>query len=120
MAAYPQKVHLDRYNVETNPNPNATYPRLTYCTDFNQKALSTFWLEDASYLRLKNVQLGYTLPKKISSKARMEKLRVYVSADNLLTFTKFFKSYDPETPVSKGGYYPQIKTVVFGIDINFK
>ena len=120
MAAYPQKCHLDRFNIKTNPNPNASYPRLTYNTGFNQNTFSTFWIEDASYLRLKNVQLGYTLPKKISTKARMEKLRVYVSGDNLLTFTKFFKSYDPETPVSKGGYYPQIKTLVFGIDILFK
>lgn len=120
MAAYPQKCHLDRFDIKTNPNPKASYPRLTYNTGFNQNTFSTFWLEDASYLRLKNIQLGYTLPKKISSRARMDKLRVYVSADNLLTFTKFFKSYDPETPVSKGGYYPQIKTVVFGIDINFK
>lgn len=120
MAAYPQKVHLERYNVVTNPNPKASYPRLTYNTGFNQNTFSTFWLEDASYLRLKNVQLGYTLPKRMASKIRMEKARIYVSGDNLLTFTKFFKSYDPETPVSKGGYYPQIKTVVFGIDILFK
>ncbi len=120
MAAYPQKCHLDRFNIITNPNPNASYPRLTYNTSFNQNTFSTFWLEDASYLRVKNIQLGYTLPKKISTKARMEKARIYLSGDNLLTFTKFFKSYDPETPVSKGGYYPQIKTLVFGIDILFK
>lgn len=120
MAAYPQKCHLERFNIVSNPNPNASYPRLTYNTGFNQNTFSTFWLEDASYLRLKNVQLGYTLPKRMASKIRMEKARIYVSGDNLLTFTKFFKSYDPETPVSKGGYYPQIKTVVFGIDILFK
>ena len=120
MAAYPQKVHLERYNVRTNPDPNASYPRLTYNTGFNQNTFSTYWLEDASYLRLKNVQLGYTFPEKWIQKARIDKLRVYVSADNLLTISDFFYAYDPETPVSKGGYYPQVKTAVIGLNVTFK
>ena len=120
MAAYPQKVHLERYNVRTNPDPNAAYPRLTYNTGFNQNTFSTYWMEDASYLRLKNVQLGYTFPEKWMKKARIEKLRVYVSADNLLTISDFFYAYDPETPVSKGGYYPQVKTAVLGLNVTFK
>ena len=53
-------------------------------------------------------------------KARIEKLRVYVSGDNLLTFSDFFYAYDPETPVSSGGYYPQVKTLVFGLNVTFK
>ncbi len=120
MAAYPQKVHLERYNVVTNPNPKASYPRLTYNTGFNQNTFSTFWLEDASYLRVKNVQLGYTFPEKWMKKARIDNLRVYASADNLFTFSKFFYAYDPETPVSKGGYYPLVKTVVIGVNLTFK
>ena len=120
MAAYPQKIHLQRYNVVTNPDPNAVYPRLTYNTGFNQTTFSTYWMEDASYLRLKNVQLGYTFPEKWMKKARIEKMRLYLSGDNLLTFSKYFYAYDPETPVSKGGYYPQIKTVVMGLNITFK
>ena len=120
MAAYPQKVHLERYNVVTNPNPKASYPRLTYNTGFNQNTFSTFWLEDASYLRVKNVQLGYTFPDKWMKKARIDNFRVYASADNLFTFSKFFYAYDPETPVSKGGYYPLVKTVVIGVNLTFK
>ena len=120
MAAYPQKVHLKRYNVVTNPNPKASYPRLTYNTGFNQNTFSTFWLEDASYLRVKNVQLGYTFPEKWMKKARIDNFRVYASADNLFTFSKFFYAYDPETPVSKGGYYPLVKTVVIGVNLTFK
>ena len=120
MAAYPQKVHLERYNVVTNPNPNASYPRLTYNTGFNQTTFSTYWMEDASYLRLKNIQLGYTFPEKWMKKARIDNLRVYVSADNLLTISNFFYAYDPETPVSKGGYYPQVKTAVIGLNVTFK
>lgn len=120
MAAYPQKVHLERYNVVTNPDPNALYPRLTYNTGFNQNTFSTYWLENASYMRLKNVQIGYTFPEKWMKKARIDNLRVYLSGDNLLTVSDFFYAYDPETPVSKGGYYPQVKTVVLGLNITFK
>ncbi len=120
MAAYPQKVHLERYNVVTNPNPDALYPRLTYNTGFNQNTFSTYWMENASYMRLKNVQIGYTLPEKWMKKARIDNLRVYLSGDNLLTVSDFFYAYDPETPVSKGGYYPQVKTVVLGLNITFK
>ncbi|MCM1178050.1 MAG: SusC/RagA family TonB-linked outer membrane protein [Bacteroides sp.] len=120
MSAYPQKVHLQRYNVVSNPDPGAAYPRLTYNTGFNQNTFSTYWLENAAYLRLKNVQLGYTFPEKWMSKARIDRLRLYVSGDNLLTFSDFFYAYDPETPVSKGGYYPQVKTFVIGLNITFK
>lgn len=120
MAAYPQKVHLERYNVVTNPNPDALYPRLTYNTGFNQNTFSTYWMENASYMRLKNVQIGYTFPEKWMKKARIDNLRVYLSGDNLITVSDFFYAYDPETPVSKGGYYPQVKTVVLGLNITFK
>lgn len=112
----PQAVHLDRWTPE---NTNATYPRLAYGYSYNQR-LSTYWLEDASYLRLKNVQLGYTLPKSLTEKLRIDRFRLYVSADNLLTKTDFFYGYDPETPISNGGFYPQVKTFVFGLNINFK
>ncbi|MCI2121450.1 MAG: TonB-dependent receptor [Bacteroidales bacterium] len=120
MAAYPQIVHLKRFNLESNPDPDASYPRLTYNVGYNQNTFSTYWLEDASYLRVKNLQIGYSLPEGILKKCRIDKSRIYVSADNLFTFTKFFYAYDPETPVSSGGYYPQVKTVVLGINITFK
>ncbi len=112
----PQAIHLDRWTTE---NTNASYPRLSYGYNYNQR-LSTYWLENAAYLRLKNVQLGYTLPKIITEKLRIDKLRVFASADNLLTSSDFFYGYDPETPVSTGGYYPQVKTFIFGLNINFK
>lgn len=120
MAAYPQKIHLQRFNIETNPDPNAAYPRLTYHKSYNQSSMSTYWLEDASYLRLKNIQIGYTLPKNLLTKLRIEKCRIYLSGDNLFTQSNFFYAYDPETPVSSGGYYPQVKTFVLGLSITFK
>jgi TonB-linked SusC/RagA family outer membrane protein len=112
----PQKIHLDRWTPE---NPDASYPRLTYQQAHNQR-LSTYWLEDASYLRLKNVQLGYTLPSALTQRVRISKLRIFASADNLLTLSDFFYGYDPETPVSSGGFYPQVKTFVMGLNLNFQ
>lgn len=112
----PQKIHLDRWTPE---NPDASYPRLAYQQTYNQR-LSTFWLEDAAYLRLKNIQIGYTLPAQLTEGLRVSRLRIYASADNLLTQTDYFYGYDPETPVSSGGVYPQVKTYVFGLNINLK
>ncbi len=112
----PQKVHLDRWTPE---NTDASYPRLAYQQSYNQR-LSTFWLEDASYLRLKNVQVGYTLPASLTEKFRVSRLRIYASADNLLTKTDFFYGFDPESPVSNGNFYPQVKTYVLGLNINLK
>ena len=116
-STYPQWFHEGRYQAN-NPNPNATYPRFTYNQDYNQR-FSTFWMENAAYLRLKNMQLGYTLPQRITQPLRIDRCRMYVSADNLLTFTNYFSSADPERPVQAGGNYPQIKTYVFGINITF-
>lgn len=117
-STYPQKEHLDRWTFE-NPNPNASYPRLTYDRNYNQR-FSTFWMEDASYIRLKNVQVGYNFDTNWLKKAKINNFRVYVSADNLLTISDFFYAYDPETPISSGGYYPQVKTFVLGFNITLK
>lgn len=119
LANHPQKEHLDRWTFD-NPNPQAKYPRFTYDENYNQSNFSSYWLEDASYLRLKNVQFGYTLPKNLLKKLRVDKCRVYFSGENLLTFSDFFGAYDPETPVSGGGYYPVAKTVSFGISLTLK
>ncbi|MCM4155751.1 TonB-dependent receptor [Gramella sp. AN32] len=114
-SSFPQEVHLDRWTPE---NTDASYPRLSYQQTYNQR-LSTYWLEDASYLRLKNVQIGYTLPSPLTKKLRINKLRFYASGDNLWTKTNFFYGYDPESPVSDGDFYPQVKTLVFGMNVNF-
>lgn len=115
-STYPQTFHEDRYQA-SNPNPNAKYPRFTYNQSYNQR-FSTFWIEDASYLRMKNIQIGYTLPAKWTKHVRIDKCRFYVSADNLFTISDYFSSSDPETPIQGGGNYPQIKTFVFGVNIS--
>lgn len=118
-STYPQKFHSGRYQA-SNPNPNASYPRFTYNDEINSRNFSTFWKEDASYLRLKNIEIGYSLPKNLIQKIRLERCRFYASADNVFTSTKYLSTYDPETPVQGGGYYPQVRTFVFGFNITFK
>jgi len=121
--AFPQEVHRDRW---TPDNTDAWYPRFTYSDSRNSTArLSDYWLQDASYLRLKNVQLGYTLPNKLTSKLRIDQLRFYISAENLFTKTNYFYAYDPETAglggaTTNGGQYPQVKTAIFGVNLRFK
>ncbi len=116
--AYPQEVHRDHW---TPANPNAWYPRFTYLDNRNSTARqSDYWLQDAKYLRLKNVQLSYTLTRALLSRYRVDNLKIFVSADNLLTVTNFFYAYDPETPSTNGGYYPQVKTIVFGVNVRLK
>ena len=111
----PKVEHLDRW---TPNNPNASYPRL-YQSQTHNLLFSDYWLEDASYLRLKNIQLGYSLPSKVLKPIKFEKLRVYVSADNLLTISNYFGAYDPELRTSSGDAYPQVKTFVFGLSATF-
>ena len=117
-SAYPQKIHADRWTA-ANPDPNAPYPRFTANYNYNQR-FSTFWLEDASYLRIKNVQVGYNFRKEWIQKLNLDRMRVYVSGDNLFTLTNYFYAYDPESPVSSGGFYPQIRTMVMGFNITLK
>ena len=113
----PQEIHLDRWTPE---NTDASYPRLVYMRTHNTR-LSSQWIEDASYLRLKNIQLGYTFPTDWMEKVRVSKMRIFVSADNLFTKTNFFYGYDPEIPSGNtGNFYPQVKTYVVGINFNLK
>ena len=82
--------------------------------------VSTWWLHDASYLRLKNVQFGYNIPGRLLNKVKVQGLRVFLSGDNLLTFTKFFEGIDPERAAAtgRGAIYPQAKIYSFGLKAN--
>ena len=83
-------------------------------------AESTFWNPNVWYLRLKNVEVGYTLPKKWTMKAGVQSLRLYVGAYNILTFAPSeVDGMDPEGQALYGMYYPQMKTVNFGFNLEF-
>ncbi|MEG0454284.1 MAG: hypothetical protein RR559_02855, partial [Bacteroides sp.] len=84
--------------------------------------IQTRYLQSGAYIRLKNVQLGYTLPLILSQKAAMQKLRLFVSAENLWTGTSLSKAFDPESfsgDQGAGRSYPLQTTISFGLSVNF-
>ncbi|MFT4204454.1 MAG: TonB-dependent receptor [Chitinophagaceae bacterium] len=102
-------------------NTTGTYPRVdTRASSSVNGGLypSTFWLNDASFLRLKSVELGYTLPNKWIEKLKLQRVRVYANAFNLFTITKV-KDYDPEGSSTSGQFYPQQRIVNMGATISF-
>lgn len=112
----------------TEDNRNAAFPRLSI-TSANNVQNSDYWMKSASYLRLKNLQFGYNIPKKLIEKIGVKDMYIYANAQNLFTITDFWKGYDPEVAYDSGatdgvslggaGYYPQVKVFSIGIDIKF-
>ncbi len=99
-------------------DPHAEYPRFSVETPANNQVRSTYWQKDMSFLRLKNAEIGYTLPKKLTSRAGLSTVRVYLQGVNLLTFSKF-KLWDPELESSYGNVYPLTRNVSLGLNLNF-
>lgn len=98
-------------------DPNASYPRLSFGGNSNNYRESTYWLRNGQYLRLKTVDIGYTLPKHIVNKLYCNNIRVFLVGSNLLTWSKF-KLWDPELASSRGEEYPLAKSVTLGLSIN--
>ncbi|MEO5910970.1 MAG: TonB-dependent receptor [Pelobium sp.] len=107
----------DRWTPE-NQNGSALFPRLSVGNNQNNYRSSTFWQRDASYLRLKTAEFGYTLPKRITSKIKVNTLRVYLSGFNLLTFSKF-NFWDPESGSGRAASYPLQRNYNLGVNLNF-
>ncbi len=118
------KVALDRWKSESNPGSGLVNRANRKQTGSNGRT-STWHLESGSYLRLQNLSLGYTLPRSITQKFKVEKLRVYVSGQNLFTITNY-SGYNPEvnarpsqnlTPGEDYGTYPLARTYMFGLNL---
>jgi len=112
---------LDRWTGEGTSN---TVPRVTTGATSNN-VFSDYFVEDASFLRLQNVQLGYSLPQSMLERVKISKLRVYGSVTNLFTLT-YYKGYDPSAssgaPIGGGidnGFYPLPRIVMLGMNLNF-
>ena len=97
---------------------DAEYPRFSTETPANNLRASTYWQKDMSFLRLKNAELGYTIPKKFTQRLNIATMRVYLQGVNLLTFSKF-KLWDPELSSSYGNVYPLTRNVSLGLNLNF-
>jgi TonB-linked SusC/RagA family outer membrane protein len=109
----------------TGEGTSNTTPRFTWSDDNNNWLSSDLYVKDGSYMRLKNIQLGYTMSQSLTKKVFVNSLRFYVAAENLLTFTKY-EGFDPEVGTSGGtsigidrGCYPQARTYTFGVNLNF-
>jgi TonB-linked SusC/RagA family outer membrane protein len=122
-----QKWQMDGcWNVQKD-NRYPAYPGLEAIQKggSNNTLISDWWVVDASYLKVRNVQLGYTLPKQWVSKFKVNALRAYISVDNPLSFNNFRKGWDPETATlsgnssNDGSYYPVLRTYTFGLTLNF-
>ncbi len=105
----------DNHWSDDNPDPYAFWPRLSVESVENNQKASTWWLRDGSFIRLKSLELGYTIPSHISEKAGIAKFRMYFSGVNLLTFSQF-KLWDPEM-AGNGLGYPTQKVYNMGIQI---
>ncbi len=116
--------HLDYFRDDPGHllglNLDSYFPRPDFSTSKNQQTQSRY-LQNAAYIRLKNIQLGYTLPELITKKFLVSKLRVYVSGENLWTGTKMFGTFDPETIDGgwNGSVYPLSKTLSVGLSLTF-
>lgn len=115
-------------NYWTPQNTNTNIPRLAKVDSNDNMRISDRYIEDGSYLRLRNVQIGYTLPASLTQKLYMSKVRIYLTGQNLLTFTKYsgadpeIGQIDEDNTLSRGvdiGTYPQARTITGGISITF-
>ena len=111
------KVYADNHWSEDNRNVQALWPRLTATLLQNNTQTSTWFMRDGSFLRLKSLELGYQIPKKLTNRAHISNLRIYLSGTNLLTFSKF-KLWDPEM-AGNGLGYPIQKVVNCGVQLSF-
>jgi TonB-linked SusC/RagA family outer membrane protein len=118
-ASHPASIWLDAWTLD---NKDAAMPRIWNDVNSNsypQNVMSTFWIQNTSYLRLKNVQLGYAVPARLLRGAGIAGLRIYYSVENLLTFDAMPISLDPETSSERASSFPLIKTHSFGVNLTF-
>jgi TonB-linked SusC/RagA family outer membrane protein len=112
----PQQWMAEGRWTEQNPDPNAIYPRLSVLSGQEEQFLnSTYIMQNSSFLRINNAQIGYKFPTTLTSRLKLTNFRVYAGVRNVLTFDSFQKGWDPETGVG----YPPVRTYNLGVNLNF-
>ena len=111
------KVWADNHWSENNRDVYAKWPRLSSVANNNNIQQSTWFMQDGSFLRLKSVELGYNLPKKILDKLKMFRVRIYITGNNILNFSKF-KLWDTEMG-GNGLGYPTQRVFNTGLHVSF-
>lgn len=112
-------VHFRDRWTEENQDGNAKMPRLEAANNRNASTYNSFFLKKVNYLRLKNVQVGYTFPSSIVDKLHLTKLRLYVSGSNLFTFSSMDKGLDPEAKSDRINAFPPLRIMNFGVNVIF-
>ena len=107
--------HWNRWSEE---NPNGNFPRLSLTSQTNY-AFSSFWLQDASYVRMKNLTLAYTLPSEVISRIGLSFAQVYLTGENLFTISGLDKGLDPESGNSRGWSYSNVRKISCGLKLTF-
>lgn len=113
-------IHLDRWSLTKTPEENAkaTYPRF-FISQTNNTQTSSYWVDDASYIKLKTAVIGYSLPASILKKTPFSLFKVYVSGQNIFSWDKV-PGYDPEAPLGNPFNYPQVASFVAGVRVSLK
>lgn len=104
--------------TEENQSQNVFWPRLSASTNTHNNKASTWWKKDMSFLRCKTIELGYTIPQRLTKVAHIQTVRFYVSGNNLFYFSGF-KLWDPELDTVDGLRYPSMRSVMLGLNIKF-
>lgn len=117
--SHPATIWLDAW---TPDNKNAEMPRIAYMTtspSLPSQVVSDFWIQDASYVRMKNLQIGYTMPKSLVNAVGIQNVRFYYSVENLFTLHNMRLNVDPEIPSERASNFPLTRTHAFGVNVTF-
>ncbi|WP_423786480.1 TonB-dependent receptor [Hoylesella timonensis] len=124
--AFFQEGNIQKWQMEECWNMNQTnrypkYPRLEIMSNAgsNNTLLSDFWILNASFVKVRNIQFGYKLPKNIISRVGISSMRAYISLDNPFSFDSYRKGWDPENTNNRGSYYPVMSSYTFGLTLAF-
>ena len=111
---YPEFMFRDRWTID---NPSSVHPRIADRGDQYYSSGNTYWLQDTDYIRLKNLELGYTFPQELIGKIGLQNFRFYVNGSNLITLTDAI--FDPEGDSANGRNYPNSTVINTGFSLTF-
>src|SRR5690554_5306815 len=116
-----QRWQMENRWTTDNPDPNAKYPVMLLGSNNGLRFISTYWLRDAGFLQVKNIQIGYNLPSSLLSSIGIQSSRIYVNGENIYRFDNYYPGWDPEmgSGTGNGQFYPNTATYSIGLRVNF-
>jgi TonB-dependent starch-binding outer membrane protein SusC len=116
-----QRWQMENRWTQENPDRNSTYPLMLIGSNNGLRFISTYWLRDAGFLQVKNIQLGYNFPAELLSSIGIQSSRIYISGENIYRFDNYYPGWDPEmgSGGGNGQFYPNTATYSIGMRVNF-